>query len=126
MREVSRDDKWEGDTVYTQPENPRDTDPAWPVEDDGEKLSDEDAPVEAPMEDPRLDKETVDDDPFSPENVGVVQTITLLRIYDVMLADFVEKHPKAGQRLMEKHAKGGFFAPPPAFNPDEVEQYGEE
>lgn len=106
MREVPRDNKWE------QPEDPRDTDPAWPVEDEGEKGHDE-SPVEG-----------VNDDPFSPENTGVVQTITLLRIYDVMLADFVERHPKAGKKLLERHARGGFLAPPPAFNPDEVEDYG--
>jgi hypothetical protein len=64
-------------------------------------------------------------DPFSPENVGVVQAITLLRIYDVLLAGFMQKYPVAGKRLMEKHAKGGFMAPPPAFNPEEVEQYGD-
>jgi hypothetical protein len=93
MREVSRDDKWENE------------------------------PDEAPMEDPRLDKETAAEDPFSPENVGVVQTITLLRIYDVLIADFMARYPKAGEKLMERHARGGFMAPPPAFNPDEVEQY---
>lgn len=93
MKEVPRDNKWDGTK-----------------EPDGEQVSDGTAPVES-------------DDPFAPGNVEVVTAITLLRIYDVMLADFMARHPQAGGRLMEKHARGGFMAPPPAFNPNEVTSY---
>lgn len=63
------------------------------------------------------------EDLFSPKNIGIVQTITLLRIYDILMAEFMDSNPAAASRMLERHKHGGTFTPPPAFDPEQMEDY---
>ena len=91
MREVHPDDKFPDET-----------------KDEEEVMAQEyEYPAEAP-------------DPFDPEYVDVTNAITLMRIYDVLMAQYMADHPERGVKLYEIHAKGGLMGPPPAFDPEEV------
>jgi len=45
------------------------------------------------------------------------QTLTLLRIYDVLMAMYREDNPAGAERLETLHREGGLGAPIPNFNP---------
>lgn len=49
---------------------------------------------------------TEDNDPFSPNNVGKVQLIVLMRIYDVLMAQLGKDHPEAAEALNDIHSNG--------------------
>lgn len=71
---------------------------------------------------PEAAGEPVEDytDPFSPENVPVVEAITLLRCYDALMGILDALNPEEARKLHEVHAKGGMMGPPPGFDPAEV------
>lgn len=55
------------------------------------------------------------DDPFSPENVQVLQYITLARIYDVLMASLTLENPETANQILELHRVGKLLGPPPGF-----------
>lgn len=56
------------------------------------------------------------EDPFSPENIGVVHFIQLGRIYDVLMAMLTDTNPQAAKELLELHATGALVGGQPFFN----------
>ena len=56
------------------------------------------------------------EDPFSPENIGVVHFIQLGRIYDVLMALLTETNAEAAKSLLEMHATGALVGGQPFFN----------
>jgi len=69
------------------------------------------------MSDAYIDEEIKpEEDPFSPENVGTLQFITLARIYDVLLVQLQLDHPEAAQQLLKHHAEGSLLGPQPFLN----------
>lgn len=63
-------------------------------------------------------------DPFgTTENREIVNNITLLRIYDILMSQLTASHPEQAKQLFELHERGGLLCPPPKFEPSEV--YGE-
>lgn len=56
------------------------------------------------------------DDPFSPENIGVVHFIQLGRIYDVLMGIFSTIDKDKAHDLLEIHSKGAFMGPEPRFS----------
>lgn len=63
-----------------------------------------------------MDGEEVSQDPFSKENIDIVQFITLARIYDVLLALLQEADADVAGRLLEIHSMGGLMGPSPKFS----------
>ena len=59
------------------------------------------------------------EDPFSPENAPAFTLITLMRIYDVLMAQFNASNPDAAAKLVELHAKGKLLGSFPWLDPDE-------
>ena len=55
-------------------------------------------------------------DPFAPENIGVVQVIMQMRIYDVLMALLTDASPNAAKRLLELHKEGSIFGSTPSLN----------
>lgn len=51
-----------------------------------------------------------------------MQTILLMRIYDVLIADFSVRYPEEGTKLQNKHAEGGLVGSVLAFDPDKMLQ----
>lgn len=45
-------------------------------------------------------------DPFSPTNAPALQLLTLMRIYDVLMAKLAAEHPMAAEKLDEIHSNG--------------------
>jgi hypothetical protein len=62
-------------------------------------------------------------DPFHPEAVGITSAITLMRIYDVVMAQFLADYPESARRLLQIHASGGLMGPPPGFDPSQTRRY---
>jgi len=52
-------------------------------------------------------------DPFSPQNVQILQFITLSRIYDVLMAVLSNTDPEAAKNVLKLHAEGKLLGPPP-------------
>lgn len=48
------------------------------------------------------------------------QVLTLLRIYDVLMALYKESNPQAAERLETLHRAGGIGAPIPNFDPNNI------
>jgi hypothetical protein len=59
-------------------------------------------------------------DPFSPDNVGKVQLIVLMRIYDVLMAIYNDTDKDAAGRLHDLHAAGGILGSLPYFDPERL------
>lgn len=57
-------------------------------------------------------------DALDPSNAAVVQTITLMRIYDVLMGILTSSDAEAAAKLADFHARGGLITPPPAYDPD--------
>lgn len=60
-------------------------------------------------------------DPFAPQNAPGLSLIVLMRIYDVMLAQFREENPEGAKRLRELHAQGKILGPLPSIDLDEAD-----
>lgn len=60
--------------------------------------------------------EEVEQDPFAPENIGIVNFIMMGRIYDVLFTILQDTDSEAASRLFEAHSKGYLIGPPPDFN----------
>lgn len=63
-----------------------------------------------------MSNEQINEDPFAPENIGVLQFIMLGRIYDVLMADLQIKKPEVAEMIAEAHSKGFLIGVPPIFN----------
>lgn len=72
------------------------------------------------MKEVEPDKQFDAGDPFSPGNIPIVQNITLLRIYDVLMAILTSMDEDAAEKLFDLHERGGLMTPPPGFDPEEV------
>lgn len=62
-------------------------------------------------------------DPFDPSNVGAVQLIVLMRIYDVLMAQLTLSDQEMAANLLELHAKGQILGPLPSLdlrNPEDA------
>lgn len=55
-------------------------------------------------------------DPFSPENIQILQYITLARIYDVLVTNLTKTDPEAANQILELHRTGKLLGPPPGFD----------
>lgn len=62
-------------------------------------------------------------DPFSPENVGAVQTVVLMRIYDVLMTILQDANPDMAKQLHELHAAGQILGSLPYLDisPEDVQ-----
>lgn len=49
-----------------------------------------------------------------------IQLIVLMRIYDILMSDFILNNPEEGSKLYELHAAGGFLNPPPAYDASKI------
>lgn len=58
----------------------------------------------------------VDFDPFSPDNVQILQYITLARIYDVLMVNLQASNPEIAAQLLEHHRQGTIVGPQPILN----------
>lgn len=56
------------------------------------------------------------EDPFSDENIKILNFITLARIYDVLMAQLTESNPEAANAILELHRTGKLLGPPPGFD----------
>jgi hypothetical protein len=56
-----------------------------------------------------------DNDPFSPNNIGVVQFIMQARLYDVGMALLSQLDAEVASELLELHASGALMGPAPFF-----------
>lgn len=61
-------------------------------------------------------EEVAANDPFAPENIGIVQFIMLGRIYDALMALLREANPEVATDLLEMHMQGNLMGPQPMFN----------
>ncbi len=52
-------------------------------------------------------------DPFSPEGAHIASLITLMRIYDTLMALLTEKDADAARKLIEAHSNGYLLGPMP-------------
>lgn len=57
-----------------------------------------------------------EDNPFSPENVQVLQFITLARIYDVLMVNLQLSNPEAAKQVLAHHKAGTLLGPQPVLN----------
>lgn len=57
-------------------------------------------------------------DPFHPDNVGGVQTVVLMRIYDVLMAILNDSDPHAALALHELHRAGRIVGSFPVLDID--------
>lgn len=64
----------------------------------------------------RAQEEAQAADPFSPENLPILQFITTARILDVLMTLLTEKNPEAAEQLLNLHAEGNLIYTAPAFN----------
>lgn len=61
------------------------------------------------------------DDPLKdPQKVAAGTLITLMRIYDVLMAQLLLTNEEVYIKTYELHARGGLMAPLPNFNPEEL------
>jgi hypothetical protein len=90
MKEIEHEDMWEGEGGFVPREKEEFIEPA-------------------------VEPET-SSDPLDPSNIGAVQTITLLRIYDVLMAILTEKDPDAADRLSNIHDAGEIVQESIGFN----------
>lgn len=65
--------------------------------------------------DPEPTKEFVED------NAGVVNSIILWRIYDILLLLLMESNPDAARKLSAMHEEGHFLGPNPSYKEPENE-----
>lgn len=56
------------------------------------------------------------EDPFAPENIGVLHFIQLSRIYDTLMAILSNTAPEQAEKLLEVHYNGGLMGPTPHFS----------
>lgn len=59
---------------------------------------------------------------FDSNQATDMQTILLMRIYDVLITDFCVRYPAEGSKLQAKHAEGGLVGSTIAFDPDKMLQ----
>lgn len=76
---------------------------------------DESVEDNALTEDP-FTPETGVEDPFHKDNVGTVNAIMLMRIYDVLMGLYTETNPAAAHALLEMHTDGIIFGPMPSLS----------
>lgn len=57
-----------------------------------------------------------EDNPFSPENVQILQFITLARIYDVLMVQLQANNPEIAAQVLEHHKAGTLLGPQPILN----------
>lgn len=62
-------------------------------------------------------KETASQDPLAPENIPVVQLITILRIYDILGALLNKLDPKMAEEVLNGHENGKILGPSPRIVP---------
>lgn len=55
-------------------------------------------------------------DPYTPENIQIIQYITLARIYDVLMAMLTIQDKNKATQLLELHAQGKLLGPTPEFD----------
>jgi hypothetical protein len=55
-------------------------------------------------------------DPFSPENIGILQFIMLARIYDLLMIDLNERRPEVANRVLDAHRKGAILGSAPVLS----------
>lgn len=63
-----------------------------------------------------------DDRMFDEGQASDMSTILLMRIYDVLLCEFLLSHPEEGIKMHDLHAKGGLLGPMIALDPEEMIQ----
>lgn len=56
------------------------------------------------------------DDPFAPENIGILQFIMLARIYDLLMIDLNESRPEVANKVLEAHRKGAILGSAPVLS----------
>ncbi len=54
-------------------------------------------------------------DPWAPENIQIVQTIILMRIYDALMALLNDNNPSEADRLDDLHSAGKIYGPFPSY-----------
>jgi hypothetical protein len=80
-----------------------------------DKYEADDAIVDEPVdENPDVSSENLD--PFDPVNVGKVQLIVQMRIYDVLLAILSETNDAKAEALVELHSQGRVVGPLPILD----------
>ena len=52
-------------------------------------------------------------DDFSLQDAMAIQTLTLLRVYDLLGAILTHMEPELATEVLKKHNQGEFIAPPP-------------
>lgn len=57
-------------------------------------------------------------DPFSPEEAPGLSLIMQMRIYDVLMAMYMETNMEAAKDLLEMHSRGQILGPLPSFYPE--------
>lgn len=62
-----------------------------------------------------IEQESVED-PFAPENIGILQFIMLSRIYDLLMVDLNERRPEVANQILEMHRRGAIFGPAPVLS----------
>lgn len=77
-------------------------------------MSDNTAPVRE-NNDPFAEDEA-SQNPFSPENIGILQFIMLARIYDLLMIDLNEKNPEVANKVLEAHRKGAILGTAPVLS----------
>ena len=55
-------------------------------------------------------------DPFAPENIGIVQTIVLMRIYDLLGAILDNLDPEVAEEIVNRHSAGKITGPFPSLD----------
>lgn len=55
-------------------------------------------------------------DPFAPENIGILQFIMLARIYDLLMIDLNESRPEVANKVLEAHRKGAILGAAPVLS----------
>lgn len=60
--------------------------------------------------------ESEEQNPFSPENIGVVHFIMQARIYDALMAVLAHLNPEVSDKLLEAHLRGDLVGPEPRFS----------
>ena len=63
-----------------------------------------------------VDGQPVEDDPFSVPNIYIVQSILLMRLYDVGMAILNELEPVVAKDLLKMHLEGTIAGPFPNLN----------
>lgn len=56
------------------------------------------------------------DDPFAPENIGILQFIMLARIYDLLMIDLNESRPEVANKVLEAHRRGAILGSAPVLS----------